>query len=318
MKSPTLMSLSKVRIADVIVAERLRPVGDAGVASLIASITETGVMKDAIHVRKKKDGKLYLIAGGHRLEAGKQLGWDEIEAKVWTDVTDDWARLMEIDDNLAGAEMNALDTAIFLAQRKEVYERLHPEARAKTGAALAAARWNAADIMSVASFAKSTAEKFGMTDRHVRRMIAAGHTLTAADVSHLRAAPRPVTLKDLADIAKIGDGQERSLVVFRLACGNAKSAAEARRTLKVEASGVLPTVKDPVEEGYKALVKLWSRMPAAAKRRFIAQIEVEASKLLTDVRDTKVINLKLGKAEDDVAGQQVLAAHARRVGGASE
>ncbi|HPT48548.1 MAG TPA: hypothetical protein PLM07_21900, partial [Candidatus Rifleibacterium sp.] len=55
---------------------------------------------------------------------------EEIAAHIWTDVTDDWARLMEVDDNLAGAEMNALDTAVFLAERKKVYEKLHPETKA--------------------------------------------------------------------------------------------------------------------------------------------------------------------------------------------
>jgi ParB family chromosome partitioning protein len=279
MKAPTLLTLSRVPVAEVVVRDRLRPVGEAGVASLLASIAETGVMKDAIHVRKKKDGQLYLIAGGHRLEAARRLGWEEIEAKVWTDVTDDWARLMEIDDNLAGAEMDALDTAVFLARRKEVYERMHPEAKAKRGAALAAARWNAADIMSVASFAKSTAEKFGMTDRHVRRLIAAGSTLHAGNIAQLRTAPRPVTLADLMEIAKIGEPSERDTVVLRLAGGNAKSAAEARRTLKVEELGVQPTLKDPVEDAFKAMVKLWSRAPKEAKRRFVHTMADELAAL---------------------------------------
>ena len=82
MKSPTLLTLSRVPVSEVIVRDRLRPVSEAGVASIIASIAETGVMKDAIHLRKKKDGKLYLVAGGHRLEAARQLGWADIEVKV--------------------------------------------------------------------------------------------------------------------------------------------------------------------------------------------------------------------------------------------
>lgn len=196
------MTIDRVKVEEIDTRGRLRPVSEAGVAALMASIDETGVMKDAIHVRQKKNGTLALIAGGHRLEAAKRLGWEEIEAKVWTDVTDDWSRLMEIDDNIAGAELSPLDTALFLAARKRVYEKLHPEAKASTGAALAAKRWDAADMMSVASFAAATAEKFGMTDRHVRRLIAAGSRLDPRDVTLLRKAPRPITLKDLAEIAK--------------------------------------------------------------------------------------------------------------------
>lgn len=262
------MQVDRVKVADVVVRDRLRPVSQVGVESLLASIAETGVMKDAIHVRQKKDGSLHLIAGGHRLEAARQLGWEEIEAKVWADVTDDWARLMEIDDNIAGAELNPLDTALFLAARKRVYEKLHPEARAATGAALAAKRWDAADTMSVASFAAATAEKFGMSDRHVRRLIAAGEALQGGDVHRLRKAPRQITLKDLSEIAKINQPTERYDVVAALAEGRAKSAAEARRQWRTPAGEDAP-VEDPVEAALKAVKSAWSRAGKEARRRFV-------------------------------------------------
>src|SRR5690554_3170186 len=114
MAEPRLMKIDRIKVGEILATGRLRPVSEAGVESLMASIAEVGVMKDAVHVRQKKGGQLVLIAGGHRLEAAKRLGWDEIEAKLWADVTDDWARLMEIDDNIAGAELNPLDTALFL------------------------------------------------------------------------------------------------------------------------------------------------------------------------------------------------------------
>ncbi len=280
MKSPTLTTQHRVKIADIEVGARLRPVSAAGVASLIASITETGVMKDAIHLRKRKDGRLVLIAGAHRLAAALELGWDEIEAKVWTDVTDDWSRLMEIDDNLAGAEMNALDTAVFLAQRKEVYERLHPETKAKTGAALVAQRWNTADIMSVVSFAAATAEKFGLTDRHVRRMISVGGNLHSSEIDLLRKAARPVRLVDLQALAKVGDAVERQRVVEMFSGGEAKSVAAARGQYKAEETGFEAPVKDPVDQQYLALKSAWVRGSAAARRRFLDEFGADLAALM--------------------------------------
>jgi ParB family transcriptional regulator, chromosome partitioning protein len=280
MATPVLMQMNKVTVAEVIEKERLRPVSEAGVESLIASITETGVMKDAIHVRQKKDGKFYLIAGGHRLEAARRLGWEEIEAKVWTNVTDDWARLMEIDDNLAGAEMNALDTAVFLATRKEVYERLHPETRAGVFKGNQHTGNVVADMMSVTSFARATAEKFGLTDRHVRRMIAAGNALGPDQISALRRAPRAVSLKDLAEIAKIGDPAERYDVVRFLSEGTAKSASEARSTYQ-RRNGNAPPPKDPIQEAFNVLLTAWKRAPMAAKRRFMAEKGDEIAPLLS-------------------------------------
>ncbi|MCB1345338.1 MAG: ParB N-terminal domain-containing protein [Rhodobacter sp.] len=277
MAEPRLLRIDRVKVADIATAGRLRPVSEAGVESLLASIAEIGVMKDAIHLRQKKGGQLVLIAGGHRLEAARRLGWDEIEAKVWADVTDDWARLMEIDDNIAGAELSPLDTALFLAERKRVFERLHPEA--KRGVAGAAARWDATDTMSVASFADATAEKFGLSQRHIFRLIAAGSRLDPRDVALLRKAPRPITLKDLAEIAKIGQAAERYEVVERLAEGRAKSAADARRAIAASEGNATP-VEDPFEAALKALKAAWARAPKEARRRFCRDHGNEISALL--------------------------------------
>lgn len=274
MREPRLVQTGPVPVAEVDDSKRLRPVSEAGVESLIASVAELGVMKDPVHVRRVKSGALVLIAGGHRLEAARRLGWEEIEAKVWTDVTDDWARLMEIDDNLAGAEMNALDTAVFLAERKRVYEKLHPET--KHGVAGAIARWDASDIVS---FASATAEKFGVSRRHIERLVAAGTKLGTDEVRQLRGAPRPVTLKDLTEISKIANPVERYDVVARLSQGSDKSAAAARKSLSQDA-GTTPPPKDPVEEAFQQLLKAWSRAPMAAKRRFADELSGEIGPML--------------------------------------
>lgn len=272
MKSPTLQMAGPVPVAEIDARNRLRPVSEAGVEALKASILETGVMKDAIDVRKKKGGALVLIAGAHRLEAARQLGWTEIEAKVWTDVTDDWSRLMEIDDNLAGAEMGPLDTAVFLAERKAVYERLHPETK-HGGDRKSVEFRNQTDIMSVRSFAATTAEKFGLSDRHVRRMIEIGSALSKDELRWLRASPAPIRLTDLQTLTKIGDQRERSQVCIRLSNG-AKSAADAWRAHRLEAGDEAPA-KDPVEEAFIALSKAWARAPMAAKKRFLMEYRSE-------------------------------------------
>lgn len=269
MAEPRLMQQTRARLDEIVVGARLRPVSEAGVESLLASIAETGVMKDPVDLRRKKDGSLHLMAGAHRVEAARRLGWEDLPAKVWTNVTDDWARLIEIDDNLAGAELCPLDTAVFLAARKQVYEKLHPETR--RGVAGALARWDASDIVS---FASSTAEKFGLSRRHVERLIAIGERISPAELAHLRQAQAPVQLKDLTYLAKLGDPSERADVVLRLGTGNAKSAAAARKSLRVEA-GLEAPVKDPEDRAYLALAKAWTRAGATARKRFMRDFHKE-------------------------------------------
>jgi ParB family chromosome partitioning protein len=274
-----ITTITELAVADIICRDRLRPVSEAGVAALIASIGELGVIKDAVHVRRKKDGTFHLMAGAHRLEAARRLGMATMPVKAWT-CTDDWARLVEIDDNLAGAELTALDTALFLARRKEVYERLHPETL--RGVAGARARWS--DASELGSFASTTAEKLGITERQVQKIVAAGERLQPPDVQALRRAPRPVTLKDLTVIAGIESAPERYHVVGELGGGQARSAAEARRSWAGRQGGAIAH-KDPVEEDFKVLRTAWLRASKAARRRFIAAEIEGVEDLLAEVRE---------------------------------
>lgn len=263
-----------ILLNDIAVGDRLRPVSEAGVDAILSSIGETGIMKDAVHLRRlkptgKADGTLVLIAGAHRLEAAKRLGWVEIEAMVWRDVSDDWVKLVEIDDNLAGAEMTALDTAVFLARRKVIYERLHPEARAGVFKGNRHTGSLVTDIMSVTSFAKATAEKFGVTERHVRRMTEAGSALTDAQAYQLRSAPRAVGLADLVDLAKIGDDAERSQVILKVASGQAKKVSQARVQYARETGNAVDLPRVKAESDYDRLVEAWTRSSPAARRRFV-------------------------------------------------
>lgn len=286
MADPVLIQgKTELPVADIDASRRLRPVSQAGVDAILASIREVGQLATPIVVRQRRDrdgGLRYvLLDGAHRLAAAIELGWDRIPVRVF-ECTDDQARLLEIDGNLAGAELNALDTAVFLATRKAVYERLHPET--KRGLAGATARWDdATDTMSVA-FVKATADKFGLSERHVFRLLAAGSRLGADEVAQLRQAPRPVTLKDLQDLAKVNNAPDRYDVVAALAEGRAKSASAALKALKAP---VEAPPKDPVEEQFLALMKVWARAGQRAKRRFVAECFDELGLLGADEEEAR-------------------------------
>ncbi|MGR3273347.1 chromosome partitioning protein ParB [Thalassococcus profundi] len=277
-----LTTITDLPVTDIVMRHRLRLVSRAGVDAIKASITELGAMKDRIHVRKMRDGTFVLLAGAHRLTAALELGWDSVPVVCWK-CTDDFAQLMEIDDNLACAELTPLDTAVFLSARKRIYEKLHPET--KRGVAGAKARHGATDTMSVASFSASTAEKLGVSDRHVRRMIMAGAALGPDEVGKLRAAPRPVALNDLMQIAQITNSAERYHVVDSLAEGKVKNAATARKVWKAEHSGLPRPEKDRVEEAFLNLMDRWERAPEAAQRRFVAEHRDSLLALMEDLDD---------------------------------
>lgn len=243
-------------------SNRLRPVTRAGVESLIASYRELGVFKDPIHIRKLKGGKLRLIAGGHRLTAALELELETIDAVIWsgTGVTDDWCRLMEVDDNLAGAEMDALDTAVFLAERKRIYEKLHPE---MASGVFKGNQHTGNLVADIESFTTSTAEKFGITERHVRRLTAAGEAIMGKDAERLRAAETRPRLTDLINLANV-DPDRRGPAIDQFTSGKVGKLSDALRAPE-------RPVRPKEDQFYSYLCDYWSRAPEKAKRRFVSR-----------------------------------------------
>lgn len=280
MRKARLIETRDVPIDEIDVGERLRYVSAAALEGLEASVDDLGVVLDEIHLRRVRHqgNKLKLMAGGHRLALADRKGWNTIRAKIW-DCSDDWAALVEVDDNLAHAELSPIELARFLAKRKAVYEKLHPEAKA--GVAGGKARHGlAADIMS---FAASVAEKRDLSERHVRRLIAAGEALTEEMVADLNVAQlvtkRPVGVTDLMALSKLDDPEERRRAVWTFC--NATTLPTLKKAIAYSHGADKPA-KDPVEDGFNALMAAWKRAPAAARRRFVSDAYDELSGLTSD------------------------------------
>lgn len=258
-------TITELPVGDIAIGSRLRPVSEAEVAALVELMSEFG-QTTPILVRKKKAG-FFLIDGMHRLEATKRAGLPTIPVRVY-EMTDTDARLLEASQNLVGG-MSPLDDAVFLAAWKRAYLEKHPETAGGVAGALAKHGLQA----NSSSFAEIVAAKRAISVRQVQKVIAAGEKLQPGEPHQLRKAPRPITLADLAEISKIGEATERYDVVAALSEGRAKSAAEARRVYRARMGGVQPTVQDPVEVQFLALLNAWNRASAAARKRFRDEIE---------------------------------------------
>lgn len=259
MKLTKSEEISAIPLAQIVIGDRIRPLDEAAVDVIIASVQDIGQITTPIHVRKIKGG-YELIDGRHRLAAAEKLGLDVVEARVW-ECRKEEARLMEGDANLSIAHLTPLDIAVNLAARKKAYEDLHPETRAGVAGGLARQGQQSKNV----SFADFMATVLGVGRRRVEQMVACGATLSQDDVLALRAAPKRLAFNDLAEIAKIGEVEERAYVVRALAEGAAKNTKGARRALvgpKVEQ-------KDPVEVEYTKIATAFANAGAAARKRFV-------------------------------------------------
>ena len=117
-----------MKVNEIIVSSaRKRQLVAEKVQELAESIKELGLLQPIVVTKDKK-----LIAGFHRLEACKLLGWQEINCII-REYDELEAELAEIDENLIRAELTVLERAEHLRRRKEIYEAKHPEARRPQG-----------------------------------------------------------------------------------------------------------------------------------------------------------------------------------------
>lgn len=117
----------QININGIGYADRLRQLDARNVETLAGSMRQVGLINPII-LRPQKGTGYWLIAGLHRLEAAKRLGWQSIPAII-VEAGDTEARLAEIDENLARGELSAAERAMHVSERKKLYEELHPETK---------------------------------------------------------------------------------------------------------------------------------------------------------------------------------------------
>lgn len=266
--------LTQVPVDAIVVGDRLRPVDDAWAAMLAENIAQVGVLRQPIEVRQVKD-RLVLIAGGHRLEAVRRLGWETIPALVYTGLTEIEARLAEVDENLVRHELSPLDRATFLAQRKELYEQLHPETRG--GVAGGKARHGAAN--EIISFAADTAKRVGLTERSIQLAVTIARGLDPAVRAAIAGTVWAKKQADLILLAKAApEDQRAALEILREGLEPTVKAALDR------ASGRRPAEVDPMAAALTKLLDLYGRSPALVRRQFLAHLR-EVGDLDADVTE---------------------------------
>jgi ParB family chromosome partitioning protein len=109
-----------------------------------------------------------LVAGRHRIEAAKSLGWTEIDANA-EDIGDDLAEMAMIDENLKRHDLEPAELFVTLARRKVLYEMMFPET--KNGGDRKSVRNNCELIDSEPGerFTAATAKVTGKSDLSVSR-----------------------------------------------------------------------------------------------------------------------------------------------------
>ena len=230
----------QIAIEEIAIGARKRKPVEEKIRALAESIQEVGLINPVTVTEEHA-----LVAGWHRLEACKLLGWKTITCEVkLLDALD--AELLEIDENLIRNDLNALEQDLAIARRKEIYELKHPET--KHGGDRKSEERKSSEHhahLITSSFAEDTATKTGTSRHTVQRQAKVGQALRdiADEVAKTSIADNQ---KELLALSRLPEA-ERPAVVAALAGGTAKSVRQATREVKAttmrEQHAVMPTGK---------------------------------------------------------------------------
>lgn len=252
---------------------------DAGhVRELADSIRELGLL-NPVTIDKEN----IIIAGLHRLEAVKQLGWTEVECMV-SSLEGLWMELAEIDENIIRSDLSSLEYGDVLLRRKEIYETLHPETR--NGGDRRSGKNRSAKCTSetVRSFVEDTAEKLGVNPCTVRRQIQTAKNLSPEAKEIIRESDTKLSRKEALKLSRLEAGQQKEAAAL-LAAKDIRNVEEytamaGKRENVVQAVGKQEEGQAGMEEAAVRPVPD-SVMPAAAKE----SSDVSLKEIIADLKD---------------------------------
>jgi len=299
----------KIKISEIKVGSERRIASISGIDELAHSISEVGLL-NPITV----DQEYTLIAGLHRLEAAKRLGWTEIECTV-CGLEGLQAELAEIDENVVRTALSTIEYGELLERRKAIYESLHPETKAGVSQAIGMNRATGKhvnDKMSPTSksFAQDTAGKLGVSVRTVERTMQTMKGLTEETRDVFRSFPNyKLSQSDAAKLSRLEPKTQKTAAIL-LVSHQIKSVDEyapeqgggkssRKRKVDTEFLEGIAAMKDPTKKvvvgpdmllsDYRAMVREVEKRMSVYREpyyeqalRALSQPEVDELQSLTD------------------------------------
>ena len=233
--------MQKLQLSQIQVKKR-RKVDADKVADLAKSIESLGLLQPIV-VREDYT----LVAGNHRLEAVKLLGWESIDANV-VSLDDLRAELAEIDENLSRNEGTTLQRGNDFKRRKEIYEALYPETKHGASGQRGSGAGKTISKNEKNSFSEDTAKKVGKTTRTIEQEVRIAKNITPEVQEMIEAdeeSPLADSKTDLLALASIPQEQQMNAAktMMRMADSDDSTARDRAALIKS-----LNKVSDQVRE----------------------------------------------------------------------
>lgn len=209
----------KLYIADIEVGARKRKLDESKVQSLAESFTSIGQLQP-ITVSRGDYGTYRLIAGLHRLEAAKLIGWEAIQA---TEFEGDAVavELAEIDENLMRNDLTVLERGEHLARRQELVGF-------KRGGDRRSDEFQSATV-AVRKTTNELAHEIGLSERSARRSIQVARNIVPEVKDAIRNTEIANSTTQLLELARLAP--EKQVEVAQSITDGAVSIADAFKNI---------------------------------------------------------------------------------------
>ena len=217
-----------IALEQIRIGPRLREVDDEAVARLAESMDRIGLQypvqvrhnfgidpDTGEYDRSLDEGGFALVAGAHRVEAARRLGWGRIEAFVLDDPSPDELALVEVDENLVRSELTPLHRGRFVAKREELHKKLYPGARhggdrksAEYREKINTERFGL-DLSPSPSFVEGTADLTSLSKGTVERALRIGKHILPELQDALEGTPIARREGDLYRLAGLSEAQQQ-------------------------------------------------------------------------------------------------------------
>lgn len=195
----------QIPITEITFSQGRRSLDLNHVKKLADSIRELGLLNPVTI-----DQGNHLIAGLHRLEAARLLGWEKVECNICS-LDGLQAELAEIDENIIRSGLPAIEYGEMLLRRKEIYESIHPETRHGGDRKSGEIKCAKSILDTAKSFVDDTAEKLKVNPCTVRRQLQTARNLTQEAKEIMKRTDAPISKKAALKISRLEPVQQKEV-----------------------------------------------------------------------------------------------------------
>lgn len=207
-----------------------------------------------------------LVCGGHRFEAIRQLGWDEVDVVLHMGTVDE-QDMDEGLENLTRSELTMLDRALHVAQVKRIWLKHNPDRKhggfRKEGECLES---------SVGSWAEAIVGQTGWSGGTLARSAAIGSAIDPKSAELLFGTDVSNNQKELLALIKFGPELQRA-IAERISAGEAKTVTQGAALVAGEPEVAPEPI--PVAKQVNRMWQSWEKMTEDAQAQFILVLKNE-------------------------------------------